>query len=326
MARPQLDLFELAPPQLEAAAVPSELSALGAALPSGVRFGTMSWTYPGWKGIVYGPDVVSQRLAAHGLTAYAKHPLLRCVEIDRTYYEPMSEEELRVFATQVPEDFRFVVKAHEDCTVRRFPTHARYGKKRGLENPRYLDSAYASEFVLGPCVRGLGSKLGVVLFQFSPEESEPPGVFAERLRDFLRRLPREVPCAVELRNPQLFDRAYAQALADAGALHCHNVWGAMPSALKQASRIPPSARKPLVIRWLMREGDSYQDAEARCAPFDRIVREDEENRLLLARLVAKAHAHDVPAYVLVDNKAEGSAPHSIVRLAGAFMEHCHSPP
>jgi uncharacterized protein YecE (DUF72 family) len=318
--RPQLSLFELPPPQIEPAPAAPALVTLGAQLPRDVRLGTMSWSYPGWKGLVYGAQASDELLAEYGLTAYARHPLLRAVEIDRTYYEPLSAAQLQAFAAQVPDDFRFVIKAHEDCTVRRFPTHARYGKKRGQDNPRYLDAAYAAEAVVAPVAQGLGAKLGVVLFQFSPEDAEPPRAFAARLREFLGRLPRQVVYAVELRNPQLLTPAYAAALEDTGAVHCHNLWTVMPALLTQVARIPPRARRPLVIRWLLREGDSYQDARARCAPFSRIVQEDTVNRAQLARLIAKADLHGVPVFVMVDNKAEGCAPESIAHLARAIVD------
>src|SRR5690349_5781001 len=131
------DLFELPPRGVEPAAFDPEHHALAARLSSGIRLGGMTWSYPGWRGVVYGLRVAPKHLADHGLTAYAQHPLFRAVEIDRTYYEPVGVSVLRAFAQQVPGDFRFLVKAHEDCTVMRFPAHARYGKKRGQDNPRF---------------------------------------------------------------------------------------------------------------------------------------------------------------------------------------------
>src|SRR5688500_16396262 len=85
----QASLFELPDQEIEAALVPAEQGELAARLPQGVRLGTMSWSYPGWRGLVYGAGVNVERLAEHGLSAYAKHPLLRAVEIDRSYYEPL---------------------------------------------------------------------------------------------------------------------------------------------------------------------------------------------------------------------------------------------
>jgi uncharacterized protein YecE (DUF72 family) len=316
----QTTLFAL-PPRSVAAAEPNpEHGRLAAALPQAIRLGTMTWSFPGWRGLVYAENVSDKQLALHGLTAYVQHPLLRCVEIDRTYYNPLTEHALRDFAEQVPDDFRFLVKAHQDCTVLRFPTHARYGKRAGADNGRFLDVAYAERAVIDPIVTGLGPKLGGLLFQFPPQDVGAPRAFAQRLHDFLRRLPKGPVYAVELRNAALLTPDYGAALADAGAIHCHNAWTAMPSILAQAKRTPPGARRPLLVRWLLRPNDEFEAARARFAPFDRIRSPDPEARATIASLLTRAHAHGVPAYVMVDNKAEGSAPESIVHLARAITE------
>jgi len=316
----QATLFDLPPQRVEPAETRPEYVEIASRLPASIRLGGMTWSFPGWIGSVYGVSVTEKQLASHGLTAYSKHPLLRAVEIDRTYYEPLPAETLRVFADQVPDDFHFFVKAHEDCCVLGFPMHARYGRKRGQHNPRFLDPEYAAAAVVAPIVEGLGHKLGGILFQFPPLDLGTPKAFTDRLHSFLSRLPKGVPYAVELRNPSLLTPNYGAALEDAGVVHCHNAWGAMPGVLSQVRIIPPRARRPLVIRWLMQQGDRYEDAEARYAPFHRLVDEDVTTRNGIADLVVKAHQHQVPVLALVDNKAEGSAPYSIALLARAIAD------
>jgi uncharacterized protein YecE (DUF72 family) len=178
---------------------------------------------------------------------------------------------------------------------------------------------------VGPTVEGLGDKLGVLLFQFAPQAAGEPRAFAERLHGFLEALPRGVTYAVELRNSELLTPDYARALAGL-AVHAHNVWGNMPSVLEQARSLPPPSRKPLLVRWLMRRGDDYEGARSRFLPFSRLAEPDFENRDAVARLVAKALAHDVPAFVVVNNKAEGCAPESIFELARAISKHEGSAP
>jgi hypothetical protein len=94
----------------------------------------------------------------------------------------------------------------------------------------------------------------------------------------------------------------------------------MPDVLTQARRIPPRARSPLVIRWLLRQGDPYAEAKRRAAPFDRIVAQDDTTLGEIASLVSRASDHDVPCLVLVNNNAEGCAPKSIERLARRLSE------
>jgi uncharacterized protein YecE (DUF72 family) len=317
----QAALFELATPELAAAPPSPEQRELALRLPRDVRLGTMSWSFAGWRGSVYGPDVPESALASRGLEAYGRHPLLGAVEIDRSYYEPLGVELLATYARQVPEGFRFLVKAHEACSVRRFPTHERYGKRRGELNPLYLDAAYAADVVVQPLANTLGPKLGAVLFQFSPAREAPePQAFADELAAFLSKLPRGIPYAVELRDARTFTPAYADALVEGGAVHCHNAWSAMPDVLSQAKLMPPAARRPLIVRWLLARRERYDDMRQRYHPFDRITREDVPVRAAIARLVAKAAAHAVPALVTINNKAEGCAPESAFRLARAIVE------
>jgi uncharacterized protein YecE (DUF72 family) len=311
----QSTLFDLPEEPLPAAEPRAAHRAVADSLPGELRMGTMSWSFPGWRGLVYADKADAKRLSEDGLSAYSKHPLLGAVEIDRSYYEPLPEARYAAYAAQVPDGFRFVVKAHEACTVRRFPAHERYGKKRGEANALYLDPAHAENAVIGPAARGLGSKLGAVVFQFPPQDAGHPLEFADALRRFLGALPKGVPCAVELRNPELLTAAYAEALGATGALHCHNVWGSMPSVLDQARLVPKEARRPLVIRWLLRPGDDYEGARSRFLPFSRLVEEDRDSREAIARLAVKALGHRVPVFVVVNNKAEGSSPESVAKLA-----------
>jgi uncharacterized protein YecE (DUF72 family) len=311
----QPSLFKLPPRVVEAAAQHAEHQALREQLAAGLRLGTMSWSFPGWRGVVYADNADPKLLADAGLTAYSKHPLLGTAEVDRSFYEPLPARYFEALSEQVPAGFRFLVKAHEDCSLQRFPRRPRYGKKQGESNARFLDASYATDAVVGPTLDGLGPKLGAILFQFPPQEVGAPTAFAEQLAGFLQRLPRGVTYAVEIRNVELLTPAYASALESVGAVHAHNVWGNMPSVLQQARLIPPAARRPLIVRWLMRRGDDYEDAGRRYRPFSRLVEPDLPNRRDIATLIAKALAHDVPAFVVVNNKAEGCAPATIVELA-----------
>jgi hypothetical protein len=66
--------------------------ALAARLNPRIRLGASTWSYPGWAGIVWDEGPYSEAvLAKNGLTAYAQHPLLRCVGIDRSFYRPLTD-------------------------------------------------------------------------------------------------------------------------------------------------------------------------------------------------------------------------------------------
>lgn len=319
--RDQLELFAVPEPVRVGPAAPSpELTTLAARLPPGLRLGTSSWSFPGWEGIVWDRPATPAVLARHGLGAYARHPLLRTVGLDRTYYAPIDAGAFATMASQVPDDFRFVVKAHELIAMARVPSHERYGALRGQASPFFLDAAYTAREVVAPATAGLGSKLGVVVFQLPPQPTEllgGPVGFAARLRTFLRALP-PGPCyAVELRTPQLLCREYAAALADTGAVHCLNVHPSMPDVTVQAARA--GAHGPLVVRWMLGRGFAYDAAVERYRPFDRLVDENPAVRRQVAGLLRAAAAAGRAAYAVVNNKAEGSAPLTIAKLAAELV-------
>lgn len=280
----------------------------------------MSWSFEGWRGLVYSRESEGKHLAHEGLAAYAAHPLLRCVEIDRSFYDPLPAAAFRDLADRTPESFRFLVKAHEECTFLRFPDHARYGKRRLQDNARFLDPAYAAAEVVGPTIEGLGPKLGALLFQFPPQALGHAKRFPDALHGFFSRLPKGPPYAVEVRNPELLTPDYGLALADNGVIHCHNIWGKMPDIRQQARKLPKAVRRLLLVRWLLRAGDTYESARSRMAPFDRLREPDAATREGIAELVVRAAQFDVPALVFVNNNAEGCAPESIARIAAAVAE------
>jgi uncharacterized protein YecE (DUF72 family) len=329
---PQLELFAPAPgvadeperpPEPPAPApVPEALREVAARLPADLRLGTSSWSFPGWTGLVYAGEATTEQLAREGLPAYARHPLLRTVGVDRTFYGPVPAETFRAWAEAVPEDFRFLVKAHEALTLARFPFHERYGVRRGEENPTFLDPGYARDAVVAPLVEGLGEKAGPLLFQFPPQDVQAlggPSAFADRLHAFLAALPSGPLYAVELRNRELHTADVADVLEDVGALPVLSVWRNLPPLPQQAWRLRARSASALVVRWMLPPQLGYEEARELYAPFDRLVNEDPAVRGDIASLAVEALAEGRPVYVSINNKAEGSAPVSVERLAAAVL-------
>lgn len=288
-------------------------------LPPDVRLGTSSWSFPGWEGIVYDSRTSQAKLARHGLEPYAAHPLLRTVGVDRTYYAPITADDFRAYREVVPADFRFLVKADRLLTSPTDPDG--YGLRR--PNPLFLDASYAVEEVVGPMVEGLGDLAGPLLFQFSPI---PPnlvggrGSFLGRLHRFIDALPAGPLYAIELRTPAFVTEAYSQLLEATGAAHCYNVHPAMAPLERQLSIISPFYQPALVVRWMLHAGLRYEAAKERYEPFDRLVDEDLESRERIAVAVLDASIAERPSFVIVGNKAEGSAPLSLFRLARRIAE------
>lgn len=296
------------------AAVSAELEQTARRLPKGLRLGTSSWSFPGWRSIVYDREATEDVLARDGLAAYSAHPLLRTVSVDRAFYRPVGRDQFRAWTAEVPEDFRFLVKADRQLT---WPQHPEGGPGRS-SNPRFLNAAYASAEIVRPMVEGLGSKLGGVIFQFPPIPPNLVGgaaAFLERLERFLASLPKSCLYAVELRTPAFLGERYARLLEATGAAHCYNVHPAMAPLARQLAVVRPFQQPALFVRWMLGHGQEYGAAKDRYHPFDRLVDEDPGTREVIATAVLDVSLAERDAYVIANNKAEGSAPLSVFRLA-----------
>lgn len=298
------------------AAEAETLRALAPRLPAGLHLGTSSWSFPGWAGLIYDRTAPASDLSRDGLAAYAQHPLLRSVGIDRTYYAPIGADVFARYAAAVPADFRFLVKAFEGCVTDWYAP--RPGERNGRPNEAFLDPGRAIPQIIEPFVEGLGEKAGPLVFQFPPldlRRLQGPAAFVDRLHAFLRALPPGPLYAVELRNVQALGPAYAAALRDTGVAHCFNVHSSMPSVAVQSETVDPGSGPALVVRWMLGAGLRYQEAREQYAPFDRIVRPDPVAHEEVAALIQKAAQVRLPAFVIVNNKAEGCSPLTLFRLA-----------
>ena len=328
--RRQPGLFETpSAPKRRAAAgdvLPASQSPLleAPALPSEIRLGTSSWFFPGWRGLVYEGVHPQTALSRKGLAAYAQIPLLRTVSLDRTFYAAISAMEYARYANQVPDDFSFVVKAPAlvcDAVMRDEDGRAK------VANPHFLDAAIATREFVVPCLEGLGAKAGPLVFQVSPL---PRGLVTEaasmvdRMAAFFSALPRELGkhrplYALELRNAELLTPRLMRMLAAAEVRYCIGLHDRMPEVERQAvalRALDGDVPGPLVVRWNLHRGFLYQAAKQRYEPFDRLVDEDSETRRILARMAADAFKAKQKVWITANNKAEGSAPLSLLKLAG----------
>ena len=289
--------------------VPDRVHTLARQIPAKARLGTSSWSFPGWSGLVYDRAAPEALLAREGLAAYALHPLLRTVSLDRTFYAPLPASALAAYARQVPEGFRFLVKAASQCTSPREPT--------------FLDPSFAADQVVAPFLEGLGAKAGPLVFQFPPlpeAHTRHPERFSERLHAFLSALPRGPLLAVEMRDRSLLGRSYAEALADAGARPCLSLHPRLPGLSQQRGLAGATLDGPFIVRWMLHPGRVYDEARAAYAPFDRLQEEDPAGRDSVADLAVAHLARGHEVYVTINNKAEGSAPLSVRRLAERLVE------
>jgi uncharacterized protein YecE (DUF72 family) len=300
-------------------------------LATDIRLGTSSWFFPGWRGLVYDGVHPQTALSKKGLAAYAQIPLLRTVSLDRTFYAPITTVEYARYANQVPDHFSFVVKAPAlvcDAVMR---DEEGRGK---VPNPHFLDPGIAAREFVVPCLEGLGGKAGPLVFQVSPLPRglvEEAPLLIERLAAFFAALPRELGklkplYALELRNAELLTPRLMRMLHEQGVRYCVGLHDRMPEAERQDAALVAldgDAPGDLVVRWNLHRGFLYQAAKQRYEPFDRLVDEDPETRKVLARMAARAFKAGRKVWITANNKAEGSAPLSLAKLAEEIANNLH---
>ncbi len=158
-----------------------------------VLTGTSGYSYKEWKGSFYPEDLAADSM----LRYYAER--LSAVEINNTFYRMPKAEILSRWAEQVPDRFRFALKASQQITHRQ----------------RLKDSAEAVAYFFRIAAT-LGDRLGPVLFQLPPNFKKD----LPRLAAFLEVLPPASRCAFEFRHESWFSDDVFEALKARGCALC----------------------------------------------------------------------------------------------------------
>ena len=289
-----------------------------------IRFGTSTWAYEGWQGLVYKKAYPKGRfkkdcLAEYAQYGYCGYRLFQTVGLDQTFYRPPTPAQLSHYAQQLPPGFEMCSKVWEEITIPRFVDQARYGGKAGQANPRFLSAELFVEQVLTPYRQVFKDHTGPFIFEFQRTGIEPEELLP-RLDQFLGQLPSEYSYAVEVRNPRLLGRDYQHILQAHKVAHVYNHWTYMPSLADQHRRLSEAFTAPFaLLRLLTPLRVRYEDAVKRAEPYNRIVEPLNEMRADTTRLVNQAVRENRPAYILVNNRAEGCAPLTVQALVDQLL-------
>lgn len=288
------------------------------------HLGTSSWHFPGWAGLTWDRPYPESLLSRQGLAAYARHPLLRSVSLDRAFYRVLAAAEYAQLARQVPQDFRFVVKAPAALTDA-VSREAGSGRPQA-DNPHFLDPALALQGCVQPALDGLGERLGVIVFQLSPLPAHWLGAGQPLLPPLERLWQAVMPAlqgralaALELRDATLLTPALAAQLKAHGVRAVLGLHSRLPPIEAQLPMQRATWPGDLVCRWNLQRGQRYAQARDAWAPFDRLLAPDPGTRAELARVARATLDAGYSAYITINNKAEGSAPHSVIELARALL-------
>lgn len=160
-----------------------------------VLVGTSGYNYPEWKGSFYPKDLPATKF----LPYYAGR--FSTVEINYTFYRMPTPPIVAGWCAQVPETFRFTLKAPRRIT------HDKRLRAAEVADPLAAFMRAAGE---------LGDRTGALLFQLPPTLKKDAGL----LREFLSLLPPRAPAAFEFRHDSWLDEEVYDCLRARHAALC----------------------------------------------------------------------------------------------------------
>ena len=159
-----------------------------------LRIGTSAFTAAGWEGTFYPEGMKPAEYLSH----YAQH--FETVEVDSTFYRTPAASTVNGWYDKTPPSFVFALK------VPQIITHERC----------LLDcEAEFDEFIARAGL--LKEKLGPLLIQFpyfNKDAFATQADFLARLTPFLKRLPKALSFALEIRNRNWLDARFADLLRE----------------------------------------------------------------------------------------------------------------
>jgi len=279
-----------------------------------IFIGTSSWRYEGWLGQVYTPERYFTR-GKFSKKKFHEESILEYAETfpiiggDFSFYSIPEASFWQKLFDHAPRHLRWDLKIPEDFTTKRFSNQPRYGPRAGQENPTFLDADAFQGGFLEPLAPYL-DRVGVFLMEFgtfSKSSYAEPKAFFDDLDGFLRRLPRGVQYAVEIRNDDFLDAAYFDVLKANRVAHIFTSWSRMPS-LRQQLLIDEAFSAPFTTaRALLRPGRAYAQAVEIFSPYSEIREEYPSARQALRDLIHAARERDISAYIHINNRLEGNA-------------------
>jgi uncharacterized protein YecE (DUF72 family) len=169
------------------------------------RVGCSGWQYAHWRGNFYPSDLPTARWLEFYATRFDT------VEVNNTFYRLPEARAFAAWRRRAPRGFLYAVKAS------RFLTHMKKLRDPAEPLQRFFSRA-----------RQLGPAFGPVLYQLPPRWP----VNAERLRTFLRMLPKTRRHALEFRDPSWYcDEVFALLEQHHVALCLHDMQGSASGRL-----------------------------------------------------------------------------------------------
>lgn len=282
-----------------------------------IKFGTCSWKYDSWKGIVYPENVKKKDL--NYLHEYAK--TFETVEVDQWFWSLFGPDKIKLpeaktvqeYLDAVPPGFTFTIKIPNSITLTHFYTHGR-GKGAPMEsNPHAFSIDLFNDFLAR--LEPLKDYIGVLMFQFeylNRQKMASQRQFFDIFGRFIEQCPRDIPLAVETRNPNYLNQAYFEFLNHFDLHHVFVQGYYMPPVRATFDKFAGYIKDLAVIRLM---GSDRKGIEERAGNKWGQIVDNRDNELPdIVAIIKALEENGVRVFANINNHYEGSAPLTIKKI------------
>ncbi len=283
----------------------------------GIYLGTSSWKFPGWKDLVYNRHYASElQFQKNCLEEYTE--LFTSVGVDFTFYNWPQPNTIESLLPMVPENFPLCFKVTDRITLPYFPSIPRFGQLMGQRNPEFLDANVFQKKFLQPLAK-LRNRQGLFLFTFSRLHQEHLPSF----RQFFQSIPRDIPYAIEMREPQWINKSFYRLLTDLDLSPVFNAWTNMPPLKLQWNcyqSLGATLSQPIVVRAMVQPDTSHEQSVARFSPFQEVQRHYEDFHEDVQIILSCCQTQQQKGFFLIGNGLEGCAPWTVAKILRRWEE------
>ena len=278
-----------------------------------IRFGTCSWKYDSWRGIIY-PDKDN----INYLNEYSNH--YSTVEIDQWFWSLFppnkvvlpDKKVVQDYKDSVPEDFLFTIKVPNSITLTHF--YNRIKKEPLITNPYFLSGNLFEEFLL--TLEPIVNNIGCLIFQFeylNKQKMNSLSNFQEKIYEFHSSLPENIPpIGLEIRNPNYLNNSFFEVLMELNISNVFLEGYYMPPVNEVYSKYKKYIKNLTVLR--IHGPDRKEIEKISNENWNKIYVDREKEIISIVDMIRDLQKNEVDLFVNINNHFEGSAPLTISRI------------
>ena len=278
-----------------------------------IRFGTCSWKYDSWKGIVY-----SGTNSKNYLQEYSKK--FDTVEIDQWFWSLFSNSKIVLpqkkvveeYKQSVPKDFLFTIKVPNSITLTHFYKESKEDELR--INPSFLSFDLFNQFL--ETIEPIKDKIGCLIFQFeylNKQKMKSLSEFQNKFSEFRSQIKNDSPpIGIEIRNPNYLNEKYFTFLSEQKIAPVLLEGYYMSPITETYSKFKKQFKNLMVIR--LHGTDRKGIEEIANNNWSQIYINRDKEILSIAEMIRDLQKNEVDLFVNVNNHFEGSAPITINKI------------